>query len=76
VHDFLPFLAKPTVAATTLMAHQTVQCGLMTVGEVHALPGDWAIDRWRERGWLIGQSGGTPNSHVNYSRDVLSFSRE
>jgi hypothetical protein len=29
---FLPFLAKPTVAVTALVAHQTIWCDLPTVG--------------------------------------------
>jgi hypothetical protein len=56
VRDFLPVLAKPTVAATTLVAHRTV-CALVTIGEVHASPADCAADCWRGRGWLTGQSG-------------------
>jgi hypothetical protein len=76
VHDLLPFLAKPTVAATTPVAHQTVRCGLPTVGEVHASPADCTTDRWRGHDWLTGQSCGTLDSPVNYRRDALSFSRE
>jgi hypothetical protein len=38
VHDFLAFLAKPTIAATTLVAHRTVRCDLPTVAEVHVSP--------------------------------------
>jgi hypothetical protein len=50
MRDFLPFLAKPTVAVTTPVAHRTVWCGLPTVGEVHTSPADCAADRWRGRG--------------------------
>jgi hypothetical protein len=49
VRDFLPFLAKPTVAATALVAHRTVRCDLPTVGEVHMSPAGRATDRWSER---------------------------
>jgi hypothetical protein len=50
VHDFLPFLAKPTVVATALVAHRTIRCDLLTVAEVHVSPADRATDRWRGRG--------------------------
>jgi hypothetical protein len=33
--DFVPSLAKPTVAATVLVAHWTVCCGLVTVSAGH-----------------------------------------
>jgi hypothetical protein len=74
--DFLPFLLKPTITAMVLMAHWIVRCGLPTIREVHASPADCATDRWRGCDWLTGQSGGTPDSPVIYSRDALSFSRE
>jgi hypothetical protein len=57
VRYLLPFLAKPTVAATTPLAHRTVRCGLVTVGMGHASPVDCSADRWRRRSWLTGQSG-------------------
>jgi hypothetical protein len=76
VRDFLPFLAKSTVAATAPMAHRIVWCVLPTVGEVHASPADCAADRWRGRGSLTGQSGGTPDRLANYSHEALNFSRE
>jgi hypothetical protein len=41
----------------TLVAHRTVQCNLVTVGEVHVSPTDRAANRWRGRGWLTRQSG-------------------
>jgi hypothetical protein len=72
--DFLPFLAKPTAAATTLVAHRTDRCDVLTVVEVHMLPADCVADRWHGHGWLTGQSGGSPDSPVNYSRATLSFS--
>jgi hypothetical protein len=46
VPDFLPFLVKPTVAATDRVAHRTVRCALVTVGEVHVSPANRATDRW------------------------------
>jgi hypothetical protein len=57
VRDLLPFLANLTIAAMAPMAHQTVRCGLVTVGAGHASPADYAVDRWRGRDWLTGQSG-------------------
>jgi hypothetical protein len=44
--DLLPSLEKPTVAAMTPLAHRTVRCGLVTVGEVHASPADCFADLW------------------------------
>jgi hypothetical protein len=76
VCDFLPFLAKPTIATTMPVAHRIVWCGLPTVGKVHTLPADCAANRWRGRGWLTGQSGGTLDNPVNYSHDALSCSRD
>jgi hypothetical protein len=44
------------------------------VGAGHTSPADCVADRWR--GWLTGQSGGTLDSSVNYSRDFPQiFSR-
>jgi hypothetical protein len=34
--DFLPSLAKPTIAARVPLAHRIVRCGLVTVGSGHA----------------------------------------
>jgi hypothetical protein len=73
MHDLLPFLVKPSVAAMTPLAHRTVRCGLVTVGAGHALPADCVADRWCGRGWLTRQSSGTPDSQVNYSRDSPTF---
>jgi hypothetical protein len=51
--DFLPFLAKPTVATLrplgtpdSPVVHQTVQCDLMTVGLAEVASADCAVDRW------------------------------
>jgi hypothetical protein len=57
VHDFLPFLVKPTVATTGPMVHRIVRCDLMTIGEVHVSFIDRVADHWRGCGWLTGQSG-------------------
>jgi hypothetical protein len=64
VPDLLPFLAKPTIASSVLLAHRTlsgahriVQCDQLTVGSGHASPTDCAADRWRGSHWLTGQSG-------------------
>jgi hypothetical protein len=63
--------------------HQTVRCGLVTVGEVRVSPADRVADRWLDAllahqtvQWGIGQSGGAPDSPVNFSRGALSISRE
>jgi hypothetical protein len=75
VHNFLPFLAKPTVAATTLVAHRIVRCDLPTVGEVHVSPTDRTADRWLAR--LAHRTiRCTPDSPMKYSHDALSFFRE
>jgi hypothetical protein len=42
VHNFLPFLAQPTVATSGPLAHRTVQCPQPTVGAGHASPADLA----------------------------------
>jgi hypothetical protein len=49
VHDLLPNLAQPTVAASGPLAHRTVRSPLPTVGSSHALPADLAADRWLTR---------------------------
>jgi hypothetical protein len=53
VADFLPFLAKPTVATLrplgtpdSPVAHRTVLFGLMTVGLADVVGADCAADRW------------------------------
>jgi hypothetical protein len=67
--DFLPSLAKSTIAAMTLVAHRTlvahqiVQCGLVTVGAGHTSPADCTADRWRER-------AGSTGNPVNFSRNI------
>jgi hypothetical protein len=83
VRDFLPFLAQPTVATsgglahrTLSGAHRTVRCPLSTVGAGHASPVDLAADRCAGGRWLIGQSGASPDSLVNYSRTLPKFSQE
>jgi hypothetical protein len=64
VHDLLPFLAHPTVAAsgplahwTLSGAHRTVRCPLPTVGAGHASPVDCATDRCAGNRMLTGQFG-------------------
>jgi hypothetical protein len=80
VHDFLPFLAQPTVATpswlvhrTLFGAHRTVRCPQPTVGAGHALPADCATDRCAGGRWLTGQSGAPPDNPVNYSRTPPMF---
>jgi hypothetical protein len=74
VHDFLPFLAQPTVATSGWLAHRTlsgahrtVRCPQPTVGAGNASPADCAADRCAGDRWLTGQSGAPPDSLVNYS---------
>jgi hypothetical protein len=81
VHDLLPNLAQPTVAAsgplahrTLSGAHQTVRCPLLTVGAGHASLADLAADRCAGDRWLTGQSDAPPYSPVNYSRAPPKFS--
>jgi hypothetical protein len=83
VHNFLPFLAHPTVADSQQLAHRTlsgahrtVRCPLPTVGAATsrakiARLTIGAVDRW-----LTGQSGAPPDSPVNFSRTPLNVSRE
>jgi hypothetical protein len=72
MHDFFPYLAKPTVTSRwphgtldSLVAHQTVRCDLVTVGSAHVTAGD--------RAPTVGTSesrwpSGSPNSPVNYNQ--------
>jgi hypothetical protein len=81
--DCFPILAQPTVndleplAHRTLSgAHRTVRCPHQTVGLATrhariARPTVGSADRW-----LIGQSGGPPDSPVNYSHTPPTNSRE
>ena len=77
-HDFFPFLAKLTVATTTPfstldspVAHRTVWCALVTVGEVHASPVDCALITMP----IVGSDVvGAPDSPVNFSRSILGNS--
>jgi hypothetical protein len=48
----------------------------LIVGSGHASPADCAVDRWRGRRWLTGQSGAPPGSPVIYSHVAHLFSRE
>jgi hypothetical protein len=83
VHNFLPFLAQPTVVILGWLAHQTlsgahrtVRCPQPTIGVGHASPVDLAADRCAGGRWLTGQSGAPLDSPVNYSRTPPKFSRE
>jgi hypothetical protein len=64
VHDFLPFLAQPTVVTSGRLAHRTqsgahraVRCPQPTVEASHVSPADCATDRCAGGRWLTGQSG-------------------
>jgi hypothetical protein len=71
--NLLPYLAQTTVAAPWKLAHRTVRCPLLTVGEGHTSPVDCAADRCTGGRWLTGQSGAPPDSPVNYSRTPPNF---
>ena len=80
VHDFLPFLEQPTVAAsgplahrTLSGAHRTLRCPLPTVGAGHTSTTDLVADRCAGGRWLTGQSGAPLDSPVNYSRTPPIF---
>jgi hypothetical protein len=55
VISFLLWQSRP-LQPPTPVAHRTVPCDLVTVGEVHVFA-DRAVDRWRGRNWLTRQSG-------------------
>jgi hypothetical protein len=74
--DCFPKLAQPTVEDLEPLAHRTVRCPHLTVGSAtrHARIARstvGAVDRW-----LTGQSGAPPDSPVNFSRTLLTVSRE
>jgi hypothetical protein len=74
--DCFPKLAQPTVEDLEPLGHRTVRCPHPTVGSAtrHARIARstvGAVDRW-----LTGQSGAPPDSPVNFSRTLLSVSRE
>jgi hypothetical protein len=73
MRDLLPYLAKPTVAVEVHLAHQTFQCGLVTVGSGHVSPVDCALISLPTVG--VGTAG-SPDGPVNFSRSVPSNSRE
>jgi hypothetical protein len=80
VHDFLPFLATPTVVSTgpcgapdSPVAHQTVRCGLVTVGAGHASPANFVLIALSTVG---AGAAGSPESLMNFSRSVPNNSRE
>jgi hypothetical protein len=70
VRDLLPFLAKPTVVATTPWAHRTVRCGLVTVGAGDASPANCALIALPTFGADVA---GSSDSSVNYSRGSSNF---
>jgi hypothetical protein len=74
--DCFPKLAQPIVEDLEPLAHRTVRCPHPTVGSAtrharFARPTVGAIDHW-----LTGQSGAPPDSPVNFSRTMLTVSRE
>jgi hypothetical protein len=83
VCDLFPFLAKPTVGSSDLLAHQTqsgahrtVQCNHPTVGFATCRRLIAQATVGHERRWLTGQSSAPPYSPVNFSHNALFDSRE
>jgi hypothetical protein len=76
VRDLFPFLAKPTVGSSDLLAHRTDWCNHPIVGFATCRPLITQAIVGRERRWLTGQSGAPPDSPVNFSHGALFFSRE
>jgi hypothetical protein len=74
--DLLPNLAQPTVATLASVGAPDSPVPLPTVGAGHVSPVDHAANRCEVDRWLIGQSGASPDSPVNFSRTPLHFSRE
>jgi hypothetical protein len=83
VADFLPFLAKPTIAThrplgtpDSPMAYRTVRCDLMTVGLANVADADYMADRWAGvplAHWIVQC---TLDSLGIYSRSAPTASRE
>jgi hypothetical protein len=76
VRDFLPFLAQPTVATSSWLAHRTLSGAHRTV-RCPSRPLERATRRprtWRPTVALAAV--GSPDSPVNYSRTPPKFSRE
>jgi hypothetical protein len=83
VRDLFPFLAKPTVGSSDMLAHRTlsgaprkVRCNHPTVGSATCRPLIAQATVGRERRWLTEQSGAPPDSPVNFSRGAPFVSRE
>jgi hypothetical protein len=81
--DLFPYLAKPTVAdskplthQTLSGAHRTVRCPLVTVGSATCHARNPRLIVGPADRWLTGQSGAPPDSPVIYSRTPLITSRE
>jgi hypothetical protein len=81
--DCFPKLAQPTVEdleplahRTLSSAHRTVRCPLPTVGAAtrHARIARSTVGVVDS--WLTGQSGTSPDSPMNFSRTLLTVSRE
>jgi hypothetical protein len=83
VPDLLPFLAKPTIAPSVLLAHRTlsiahriVRCDQVTIGSGHMSPVDRVAKHWSWAPLAHRTVRCTPDSSVNYSRSTLGeFSR-
>jgi hypothetical protein len=87
VHDFLPYRAQPTVGPRDRLAHRTPSGALPVhtgqsgvpnrpLARVTRRPMIAQPTVGRERRWLTGQSGASPDNPMNFSCGALFFSRE
>jgi hypothetical protein len=83
VPDFLPQMARPTVADLGAVgapdmsgAHRTVRCPLSDRWPGHVSRADFAADRWPGRSLAHRTVRCTPDSPVNFSRTPSANSRE
>jgi hypothetical protein len=74
VPDLLPFLAKPAVVPSVLLAHRTLfGAHRMIVGSGHVSLVDRAADRWPRAPLTHRTIWCTPDSPVIFSRSALGF---
>jgi hypothetical protein len=81
--DFFPYLAKPIVGDSELLAHRTlsgahrtVRCPLLIVGSATRRARITRPTVGSADCWLTGQSGAPPDSPMIYSRTPPTKSRE
>jgi hypothetical protein len=83
VIDSFPLSAEPTVASRwslgtpdSLVAHLTVRCSLVIVGQADVARADCATDYWPDGRMAHRTLRCTPDSPMNYSRGVSAISQE